>query len=176
MVKASKRSQGVSYAIRDIVLPARALEKKGVKVLHLNIGDPIKYDFDTPQHIKDALYEATNDGFNGYSPSDGDFELREVIIKREKNRNNVDYMVEDICVTTGVTEALQMYLNDIYTISANLAGIPAISIPCGYTKDGLPIGVQILGRPFEEGVVLKVAFALEQALDLKRPFDFIKNL
>jgi aspartyl-tRNA(Asn)/glutamyl-tRNA(Gln) amidotransferase subunit A len=71
-----------------------------------------------------------------------------------------------------ITDPLQMYLNDIYTISANLAGIPAVSIPCGFTEDGLPIGVQILGRPFEEGVVLKVAYALEQALDLKRPLRF----
>jgi len=71
-----------------------------------------------------------------------------------------------------ITDPLQMYLNDIYTISANLAGVPAISIPCGFTKDGLPIGLQILGRPFEEGMVMKVAFALEQALNLKKPKKF----
>ncbi|MBN2374151.1 Asp-tRNA(Asn)/Glu-tRNA(Gln) amidotransferase subunit GatA [bacterium] len=71
-----------------------------------------------------------------------------------------------------ISDPLQMYLNDIYTISANLAGVPAISIPCGFTKDGLPVGVQILGRPFEEGVVLKLAYALEQAMDLKRPLRF----
>lgn len=111
MIKASERSQGISYAIRDIVLPARELEKKGIEVLHLNIGDPIKYDFDTPQHMKDALYQAAKDGHNGYSPSDGDFELREAVIERERKRNNVDYSMEDICVTTGVTEALQIYLN-----------------------------------------------------------------
>lgn len=111
MIKASERSRGVSYAIRDIVLPARELEKKGIEVLHLNIGDPIKYDFDTPQHIKDALYQASQDGFNGYSSSDGDFELREAVIEREHKRNNVDYSLDDICITTGVTEALQIYLN-----------------------------------------------------------------
>ena len=72
MIKASKRSQGISYAIREVVLPARKLEEKGIKVLHLNIGDPNKYDFDTPQHMKDALLEATNQGYNGYSPSEGD--------------------------------------------------------------------------------------------------------
>ena len=71
-----------------------------------------------------------------------------------------------------ITDPLQMYLNDIFTISVNLAGIPAISIPCGFTDDGLPVGIQILGRPFEEGQVLRVAFALEQALDLKRPQRF----
>jgi alanine-synthesizing transaminase len=91
MIKASERSQGISYAIRDIVLPARELEKKGIEVLHLNIGDPIKYDFDTPQHMKDALYQAAQEGHNGYSPSDGDFELRKAVIERERKRNNVDY-------------------------------------------------------------------------------------
>jgi len=111
MIKPSKRSQGVSYAIREVVLPARELEKKGIKVLHLNIGDPIKYDFDTPQHMKEALYEATLNKHNGYSPSEGDFEFRKAIIEREKKRNNVDYTFDNICVTTGVTEGLQLCLN-----------------------------------------------------------------
>jgi len=111
MITASKRSQGISYAIRDVVMPARELEKTGVEVLHLNIGDPIKYDFDTPQHMKDALYEAAQEGYNGYSPSEGDVELRKAVIEREKKRNGVEYALDDICVTTGVTESLQMFLN-----------------------------------------------------------------
>jgi len=111
MIKASKRSQGISYAIREVVLPARKLEDKGINVLHLNIGDPNKYDFDTPQHMKEALLEATNQGYNGYSPSEGDVELRKAIIEREKKRNNVDYNINDICITTGVTEALQILIN-----------------------------------------------------------------
>jgi tyrosine/nicotianamine family aminotransferase len=113
MITASKRCQGLSYAIREVVLPARELEKKGKKVLHLNIGDPNKYDFDTPQHIKDALCNAVNKGVNGYAPSEGDPELIEEIIKREKRRNKVDYIKEDICITTGVTEGLQILLNSI---------------------------------------------------------------
>jgi len=58
---------------------------------------------------------------------------------------------------------LDMYLSDIYTISANLAGIPAISIPCGFTKSGLPVGLQILAKPFGEETILKIACAYEQA-------------
>ena len=111
MIKASDRSQGVNYAIREVVIPARKLEEKGIKVLHLNIGDPNKYDFDTPQHIKEALYEAAQQGYNGYSQSEGDVELKEEIIIREKKRNRVDYTRNDVCVTSGVTEALQIYLN-----------------------------------------------------------------
>ncbi|MFH1269511.1 MAG: Asp-tRNA(Asn)/Glu-tRNA(Gln) amidotransferase subunit GatA [Candidatus Omnitrophota bacterium] len=59
-------------------------------------------------------------------------------------------------------DPLQMYLSDIYTISANLAGIPAISIPCGFTKKGLPVGLQILAKPFNEELLFRVAYAYEQ--------------
>ncbi|UCB58581.1 MAG: aminotransferase class I/II-fold pyridoxal phosphate-dependent enzyme [Thermoplasmatales archaeon] len=111
MIKASDRSKTVNYAIREVVVPARKLEKKGNKVLHLNIGDPNKYDFDTPQHMKDALYEASIKGHNGYSPSEGYDDLRNAIIKREKSRNNVDYKLDNTCITSGVTESLQILLN-----------------------------------------------------------------
>jgi aspartyl-tRNA(Asn)/glutamyl-tRNA(Gln) amidotransferase subunit A len=62
-----------------------------------------------------------------------------------------------------VQDPLKMYLSDIYTISANLAGIPAISIPCGFTKKGLPVGLQILAKPFNEEMLLKIAYAYEQS-------------
>ena len=110
MIRASKRSKGISYAIRDVVIPARELEKQGKKILHLNIGDPNKYDFDTPIHMKKALYQAAEQGYNGYAPSEGYSELREEIIKREKTRNHITYDSDDICVTTGVTESLQILL------------------------------------------------------------------
>ena len=58
-------------------------------------------------------------------------------------------------------DPLSMYLADIYTVTADLAGIPAISVPCGADKEGLPIGVQIMGRHFEEATVLRVAQAIE---------------
>ena len=61
-------------------------------------------------------------------------------------------------------DPLTMYLSDIYTTSANLTGIPAISIPCGKNSKGLPIGLQIMGKPLSEGLILKVAYALEQSL------------
>src|SRR6185312_2514698 len=61
------------------------------------------------------------------------------------------------------SDPLQMYLSDIYTISCNLAGLPGISIPCGFTRSGLPIGLQILAAPFEEEKLLRVARMHEQA-------------
>jgi aspartyl-tRNA(Asn)/glutamyl-tRNA(Gln) amidotransferase subunit A len=60
-------------------------------------------------------------------------------------------------------DPLSMYLADIYTVTADLAGIPGISIPCGETKNKLPIGLQILGRHFDESMILRVAHAYEQA-------------
>lgn len=62
-------------------------------------------------------------------------------------------------------DPLQMYLSDIYTISCNLAGMCGISVPCGFSKDGLPIGLQLLGEPFGEPDLLRAAHAYEQATD-----------
>jgi aspartyl-tRNA(Asn)/glutamyl-tRNA(Gln) amidotransferase subunit A len=82
----------------------------------------------------------------------------------------VDVMITPTSPTTafGIGEKMEdpltMYLSDVYTVSANLAGIPAISVPCGKDSKGLPIGLQIMGRPLSEDLILKVAYALEQNL------------
>ena len=60
-------------------------------------------------------------------------------------------------------DPLALYLCDIYTIGVNLAGLPGISVPCGFTKSGLPIGAQIIGQPFHEAELLAIANAYEQA-------------
>ena len=60
-----------------------------------------------------------------------------------------------------VNDPLAMYLADIYTVTADLAGIPGISVPCGQTKENLPIGLQILGKHFDEATVLRLAHAYE---------------
>jgi aspartyl-tRNA(Asn)/glutamyl-tRNA(Gln) amidotransferase subunit A len=61
-------------------------------------------------------------------------------------------------------DPLAMYLADIYTVTANLAGLPGISVPCGETRSGLPIGLQILGKHFDEGTILRVAHVVEHEL------------
>jgi aspartyl-tRNA(Asn)/glutamyl-tRNA(Gln) amidotransferase subunit A len=77
-----------------------------------------------------------------------------------------------VCPTTPTTafrlgentdDPVAMYLNDIYTVTADLVGIPGISVPCGNSKEGLPIGLQILGKHFDEGTVLRLAHAYEHA-------------
>jgi aspartyl-tRNA(Asn)/glutamyl-tRNA(Gln) amidotransferase subunit A len=62
-------------------------------------------------------------------------------------------------------DPLQMYLSDIFTISINLAGLPGLSVPCGFDNAGLPIGLQIIGKHFDEATILKIAFAYERATD-----------
>jgi len=64
-----------------------------------------------------------------------------------------------------IADPLQMYLSDIYTISVNLAGLPALSLPCGFDGDGMPIGLQIIGKHFDEATVLRLAHAYEQATE-----------
>ena len=69
---------------------------------------------------------------------------------------------------------LQMDLEDVFTVSANLAGLPAVSGPCGFTAGGLPIGMQLTGRPFDEATALRVADAYERDTDWSRrrsPFE-----
>ena len=83
---------------------------------------------------------------------------------------NVDAIVTPTAPTPAfklgekVDDPLAMYLADIYTVTADLAGIPGISVPCGQTKSGLPIGLQVLGRHFDEGTVIRVAHVVEHGL------------
>ena len=72
-------------------------------------------------------------------------------------------------------DPLQMYLSDIFTISVNLAGVPGISIPCGFTKNSLPIGMQLIGRHFDEETILRVAFAYEQSTEWHRRKPKLQN-
>ena len=62
-----------------------------------------------------------------------------------------------------------MYLQDIYTVTANLSGVPALSLPCGFTTTGLPLGVQLLAPHFKEARLLKAGHLLEEALDVQAP-------
>ena len=109
MVKftASERAKKLKYAIRDVAILADKIEREtGEKVLRLNIGDPTYYDFDVPNHLKEALCRATKEGKNAYTPSTGVPELKESIRKREKRENGVDVSTDDIFVTNGLSEAI----------------------------------------------------------------------
>jgi aspartyl-tRNA(Asn)/glutamyl-tRNA(Gln) amidotransferase subunit A len=67
-----------------------------------------------------------------------------------------------------IDDPLKMYLSDVFTLSANLVGIPGMSIPCGFSSKGLPIGLQLIGKHFEEGKLFKLAYNFEQATDFHK--------
>ena len=62
-------------------------------------------------------------------------------------------------------DPVQMYLNDVFTVTVNLAGLPGVSVPTGFDKSGLPLGLQVIGRPWEEADMLNIAYSLEQSTD-----------
>lgn len=106
-MKISNRISNVEYAIRDITVHARQYEKAGKKIIYLNIGDPVKYDFPTPDHIKKALLDAVSSNFNYYADSEGILELREAIVNKESEKG-LSVKVEDVLVTNGISEGLDM--------------------------------------------------------------------
>jgi aspartyl-tRNA(Asn)/glutamyl-tRNA(Gln) amidotransferase subunit A len=95
------------------------------------------------------------------------------LIKRDFDRafNDCDLIVTPTAPTTAfkigekTQDPLQMYLSDIFTISVNLAGLPALSLPCGFDAQGMPIGLQIIGKPFDEATILRAGHAYEQATE-----------
>ena len=109
-VKVTERVRIIEYAIRDVIVHARQLAKTGKKIYYLNIGDPVAFDFDTPHHIKQALIKAVEEGANAYSPSEGLPELRQAITQKEKRVNGVDVSSEDVIVTSGISEGIQMVM------------------------------------------------------------------
>ena len=179
------RLPSTEYAIATYYLVATAEASS-------NLGryDGVKYGYRTPQptHLIDMYMNTRREGFGPevkrrimlgtYALSAGYYDAYYLKALKVRTLIRDDFTRAfrecDVLVTpTSPTPAfrlgektqdpLQMYLSDIFTISANLAGIPAISINCGFTRSRLPIGLQILGRPFDEETILKVAHAYEQA-------------
>jgi aspartate/methionine/tyrosine aminotransferase len=111
-LKVSKKVAGVEYAIRDIVNAARKVEQQGTKVDYLNIGDPVQFGFQPPDNVKEALIKAIQNGENYYSASEGLPELREAIAKKEHVKG-LDVPADNILVTNGVSEALDMVISSI---------------------------------------------------------------
>ena len=70
-----------------------------------------------------------------------------------------------------LSDPIKMYLGDVYTVPVNLAGLPGISLPCGYDRDGMPIGLQMVSDAFNEKTIIRAAYAYEQTREYKRPAD-----
>ena len=102
----------MEYAIRDIALVARKLEKEGQRITYLNIGDPVQYGFQPPENVKDAFINAVKTGQNYYAASEGLPELRNAIAQKEKAKG-LSVSEDDIIVTNGVSEGLEMLMASI---------------------------------------------------------------
>jgi alanine-synthesizing transaminase len=113
LIKISERLGRVEYAIRDIILHAREYQKTGKKILYLNIGDPVAFDFKTPLHIKNALIDALNNDYDYYTDSEGWLDLRQSIVEKESNKKGLDLTSSDVLVTNGVSEGLDMVMGSI---------------------------------------------------------------
>ena len=107
-IGAATRLDNVRYAIRDLACIADEVIAQGHKVLPLNIGDPLNFDFQTPPHMIEAVYKAMRDGHNGYAPSSGISEAIEAI-RAEAVRKGI-ITVSDVFITTGVSEMVDICL------------------------------------------------------------------
>ena len=157
--------------------------------------DGIKYGYRTPRwsNLRDMYMRTRDEGFGAevkrrimlgtYALSAGYYEayyrkaqqVRTLILRDfEEAFRHVDVIVAPTTPTPAfkigekTDDPLQMYLSDVFTVPVNLAGIPAISVPCGFNSAGLPIGLQLIGKPFDEETVLRVAHAFEQHTDYHR--------
>jgi aspartate/methionine/tyrosine aminotransferase len=109
-VPVASRVSQFSYAIRNIVAEATAVEARGTRVRYLNIGDPVAFGFRTPEHMVEAVVRAMRDGRNGYVPSAGIPEAR-TAVAAEYTARGVPMPPERVLITTGTSEAIELALN-----------------------------------------------------------------
>lgn len=137
----SQRVKEISYAIREIAAVANRVAKSGKEIYHLNIGDPVIYDFKMPEYISQALADASFRGKNFYVDSLGAPELRAELSKSLKQSYNINVNAEDFLVTSGVTEAI-FFITAALLENKNEILIPGPSYPLyiNYAKffDGIP--------------------------------------
>ncbi len=180
-----------AWAIADyyIIAPAEASS-------NLARYDAVRYGFRVadPRDLSDMYAGSRSIGFGAevkrrimigtYALSSGYYEAYygramkvRTLVKRdfEDAFKTVDLIVTPVSPTPAfrigekVDDPLAMYLSDIYTVTANLAGIPALSLPCGFTREGLPVGLQIMGNQFAESTVLRLADAYFHSFPVASP-------
>jgi alanine-synthesizing transaminase len=117
-ITAAQRLENVRYAIRDMAVLADQLARDGHKILPLNIGDPLSFDFSTPAHMIDAVHKAMRDGKNGYAASLG-IEEALVAIRHEAARKKIT-TVQSVFVTQGVSETVDLCLTALLNPGENV--------------------------------------------------------
>ncbi|KKN40200.1 hypothetical protein LCGC14_0735700 [marine sediment metagenome] len=146
MNKITQRTKKIHYAIREIAAIANKVERRGVKIYNLNIGDPVIYDFKTPHYISEALAEASFGGKNYYVDSLGVPELREELSKSLDRSYQLKIDPDNILLTTGVTEAVFFIIAATIEKNRELL-IPGPSYPLyiNYTNffNGVPVEYEL---------------------------------
>lgn len=180
----------ISLPHTDYGLSAYYLLSNAEASSNLSRFDGVKYGFRSEQDTIREMYEQTRKiGFSTevkrrimlgtYALSSGYYEAYynkaqkvRTLIKNdfEEAFKKADVLISPTSPTTAfkigekINDPLSMYMNDIYTVSASLSGVPALSIPCGKDSDGLPIGVQLMGNYFEEGKLFSFAKHIEESI------------
>jgi aspartyl-tRNA(Asn)/glutamyl-tRNA(Gln) amidotransferase subunit A len=179
------------YAIADYYIIAAAEASS-----NLARYDGVKYGFriPDPENLADMYKRTRSVGFGAevkrrimigtYALSSGYYDAYygramkvRTLIKRDYDLafEKVDALLSPVSPTPAfkigekISDPLSMYLSDIYTVTANLAGIPSLSIPAGFTQKGLPVGLQILANQFQEGTLLRLAEAYGQGFSVSSP-------
>lgn len=112
------RTKEITYAVRDVLLVAEEAKKKGKEMIYLNIGDPNKFDFDTPKHLIEATYQAMCNHQNGYAPSAGVEEALDAI-RREAARKGIQN-VQDVFTAYGASEAIEICISALADSGDNI--------------------------------------------------------
>ncbi len=187
-----------SLPITEYAIPAYYLVSSAEASSNLARYDGIKYGYRAEKYtdLMDLYKQTRSEGFGPevkrrimlgtYALSSGYYDAyyKKALQVRTLIRKGFDEVFEKFDLVMGPTapttaykigekvdDPLAMYLGDIYTVSANIAGIPALSIPCGFDADGMPVGLQLIGKPFGESRLLQAGFTFEQntGYHLKRP-------
>lgn len=187
-----------SLPITEYAIPAYYIISSAEASSNLARYDGIKYGYraETYADLLDLYKQTRSEGFGQevkrrimlgtYALSSGYYDAyyKKALQVRTLIRNGFDEVFSKFDLVLGptapttaykigekVNDPLAMYLGDIYTVSANIAGLPALVLPCGFDRGGLPIGLQLIGRPFGEATLLRAGYTFEQntGFHLKRP-------
>ena len=190
--------------IVDYAVPAYYIIACAEASSNLSRYDGIKYGHRTKnaQNLTETYYKSRSEGFGtevkrrimlgSFVLSSGYFDayykkalkVRGLIKKAfDEAFEKYDMILSPVSPTAAykiggqIADPIAMYMADIYTVSVNLAGLPAISVPCGFTKEGLPVGMQFIGNSFEEKKLIRMADAYQQMTDyhIRRPEIFGKG-
>lgn len=159
---------------------------------NLSRFDGIKYGYKSPdaKNLREVYFKSRSEGFGmevkkrimlgNFVLSSGYFDAyynkalkaKGLIVKAFGEAfEKYDFLLGPVAPTTalkmgeGLSDPLAMYLGDIYTVMINIAGLPSLALPCGFDRDGMPVGMQLIGRPFDENTILAAGNAYQSVTD-----------